>query len=62
VLTAVTAHRGYPAEVVPLEITDVGQTGTAGMRATSWELSGLSAGQHGVGEDDDVVWLVAGDL
>jgi hypothetical protein len=35
VLTAAT-----PAEMALVEITDVGQTGTAGMRATSWKIAG----------------------
>ncbi|MGX6601181.1 hypothetical protein ACWKSP_03445 [Micromonosporaceae bacterium Da 78-11] len=35
VLTAAT-----PAEMTLVEITDVGQTGTAGMRATSWKVTG----------------------
>lgn len=38
VLCVLTAAR--PAEMVLVEITDVGQTGTAGMRATSWRVSG----------------------
>jgi hypothetical protein len=38
VLCVLTAAK--PAEMVLVEITDVGQTGTAGMRATSWRVSG----------------------
>jgi hypothetical protein len=38
VLCVLTAAQ--PAEMVLVEITDVGQTGTAGMRATSWKVSG----------------------
>lgn len=38
VLCVLTA--GQPAEMVLVEITDVGRTGTAGMRATSWLVAG----------------------
>ncbi len=38
VLCVLTA--GKPAEMVLVEITDVGRTGTAGMRATSWQVAG----------------------
>jgi hypothetical protein len=38
VLCVLTA--GRPAEMVLVEITDVGTTGTAGMRATSWQVAG----------------------
>ncbi|MET0418272.1 MAG: hypothetical protein ABW022_19845 [Actinoplanes sp.] len=38
VLCVLTA--GKPAEMVLVEITDVGRTGTAGMRATSWRVAG----------------------
>ena len=38
VLCVLTA--GKPAEMVLVEITDVGKTGTAGMRATSWQVAG----------------------
>jgi hypothetical protein len=38
VLCVLTA--GKPAEMVLVEITDVGKTGTAGMRATSWQVTG----------------------
>jgi hypothetical protein len=38
VLCVLTA--GKPAEMVLVEVTDVGRTGTAGMRATSWQVAG----------------------
>ena len=38
VLCVLTAAK--PAELVLVEITDVGKTGTAGMRATSWQVAG----------------------
>jgi hypothetical protein len=38
VLCVLTAAK--PAEMVLVEITEVGQTGTAGMRATSWRVQG----------------------
>jgi hypothetical protein len=31
---------GAPARMVLVEITEVGRTGTAGMRATSWKVTG----------------------
>jgi hypothetical protein len=38
VLCVLTAAK--PAEMVLVEITDVGRSGTAGMRATSWQVTG----------------------
>jgi hypothetical protein len=38
VLCVLTA--GTPASMALVEVTDVGQTGTAGMRATSWKVTG----------------------
>jgi hypothetical protein len=38
VLCVLTA--GTPAVLTLLEVTDVGRTGTAGMRATSWKVTG----------------------
>jgi hypothetical protein len=34
----VRADRRHPASMSLVEITDVGATGTAGMRATSWKV------------------------